>query len=155
MAKWYSKQRKSRYSADLKKHGFIPNYYQIIQGMKAPYSCVSGLTKCTFDDGCDTCTSPKGGTYVSMCIGEDYEEADFYICKKCAVRTFYPEAIRNQSWGADLTNLNQWKRKQNLQNNEFICDWCDAIVSDTCSCKGASCCIVNNGAEYYELIKAS
>jgi len=44
-----------------------------------------GLTKCDFDDTCDRCYSPKGGTFASgyandMCG----EEVDYYVCRKCA-----------------------------------------------------------------------
>jgi len=47
------------------------NYHQVNQGMKATRTCVNGVTKCSFDDGCYYCSTPKGGTYVSMCDGED------------------------------------------------------------------------------------
>jgi hypothetical protein len=43
------------------------------------------LEKCNFDDECDYCKSPEDGTYASTKkIPMENEEADFYICGKCA-----------------------------------------------------------------------
>lgn len=41
--------------------------------------------KCDFDDDCDVCENPKGGTYA---VGYDEYtgEVDSYICKKCIMQ---------------------------------------------------------------------
>lgn len=44
----------------------------------------NGLERCEFDDDCDFCDSPEGGTWVQLCsIPEDVTEATYYICRKC------------------------------------------------------------------------
>lgn len=48
------------------------------------YINLHGLEKCDFDDACDRCSSPTGGSWVQLChIPEDVTEANFYICWEC------------------------------------------------------------------------
>ncbi|WP_304138739.1 hypothetical protein, partial [Mesonia mobilis] len=48
-----------------------------------------GLTECEFDDACDECKNPKGGSfavgYVNDMCGEEVES---YICRKCASENY-------------------------------------------------------------------
>jgi hypothetical protein len=48
----------------------------------ARYILENGLERCEFDDDCDYCKSPEGGTWASIIHG-DVAEAQYYICKKC------------------------------------------------------------------------
>jgi len=51
-----------------------------------------GLERCEFDDECDFCKSPGGGSYTRLIHNpEDCTEAEFYICGDClheAVRRY-------------------------------------------------------------------
>ncbi len=119
MPRWYSKKWKDKYSADLKTIGFIPAYGKIIQGARAPYFSKGGLERCSFDGQCDYCKRPKKGTFVSM-SGYEEPEADFYICGKCAVRSHKKGFVDNQSMCSSHSNFACWKRKQNLQEGQFV-----------------------------------
>lgn len=45
----------------------------------------AGLEQCEFDDECDFCNAPEGGTFTRLIHNpEDVTEAEFYICNKCA-----------------------------------------------------------------------
>lgn len=153
MARWYSKRIKAKYTADFKQYGFIPSYWRIAQAARAPYYSKGGLELCDFDDECEFCRSPKKGTYASI-SGYEQPETDFYICGKCAVKNHKKEYIANQSMCASYSNFEQWKRKQNLNDGQFICSWCDSIVSNQCDCNGAKYNIENHGIEYYQANKS-
>jgi hypothetical protein len=44
-----------------------------------------GYERCDFDDECDLCKNPEGGSYAKMIKhAESNEECDYYICGKCA-----------------------------------------------------------------------
>jgi Lar family restriction alleviation protein len=48
------------------------------------------LEKCNFDDECDFCKSPEGGSYAKLNhVPEDVTETEFYICGKCAIEKGY------------------------------------------------------------------
>lgn len=42
-----------------------------------------GLQECEFDDECDFCDEPEGGTFAAISSGDGYTETDYYICFKC------------------------------------------------------------------------
>ena len=45
---------------------------------------VAGLVRCDFDDECDFCGEPEGGSYTRLVHNaEDCTEAEFYICACC------------------------------------------------------------------------
>lgn len=44
-----------------------------------------GYERCDFNDECDLCKDPKGGSYARMSRpAESSPEVDYYICGKCA-----------------------------------------------------------------------
>lgn len=45
------------------------------------------LEKCEFDDECDFCTNPKGGTFVRSHGGYEYYDDYYWICGKCFTET--------------------------------------------------------------------
>lgn len=66
---------------------------QIITGIKTEelenklisYICdIYGLEKCDFDDECDFCKNPEGGSWAALYhVPEDVTETRYYICRKC------------------------------------------------------------------------
>jgi hypothetical protein len=53
------------------------------------------FVKCDFDDTCDICKNPKGGSYASGYVNDECGcEVDYYICGKCATKAI-PEIIKN------------------------------------------------------------
>lgn len=45
---------------------------------------VAGLERCEFDDECNFCKSPQGGSFTRLIHNaEDCTEAEFYICGDC------------------------------------------------------------------------
>jgi hypothetical protein len=50
----------------------------------APVQLVAGLEQCEFDDECEFCKSPQGGSFTRLIHNaEDCTEAEFYICGDC------------------------------------------------------------------------
>jgi hypothetical protein len=50
----------------------------------APVQLVAGLEQCEFDDECEFCKSPQGGSFTRLSYNaEDCTEAEFYICGDC------------------------------------------------------------------------
>lgn len=135
MARWYSKRRKKRYTLDLQTRGCIPNYGHIMFGMSAR-NAVVGLERCEFDDECEYCDNPKGGSYVSMAYYGGSAEIEFLICRKCAIKNYYREYLFNQSIAAIYSNFQRWKWMQNLKDGQAICAWCDDVYTDECTCGG-------------------
>lgn len=46
---------------------------------------VAGLERCQFDDECDFCRNPQGGSFTRLIHNaEDCTEAEFYLCGDCA-----------------------------------------------------------------------
>jgi hypothetical protein len=44
----------------------------------------AGLERCEFDDECDCCATPEGGSFTRLIHNpEDVTEAEFYICGSC------------------------------------------------------------------------
>ena len=44
------------------------------------------LERCEFDDECDFCDKPEGGSYCRLVhIPEMGTETDYYICGKCVI----------------------------------------------------------------------
>ncbi|MGZ5055348.1 MAG: hypothetical protein ACXWAT_10465 [Methylobacter sp.] len=61
------------------------------------YILHAGLTRCEFDDECDKCDSPSGGTWAKICqMPEDVAETEYYICGVCI------EAKANNAHNAEL-----------------------------------------------------
>ena len=62
---------------------------------------VANIIRCEFDDECEFCNSPEGGSFTRLIHNaEDCTEAEFYICGKClheAVRQFTSAALRRQA----------------------------------------------------------
>lgn len=56
--------------------------------------------RCEFDDECDFCPSPEGGSYVSMSPSGDGidAEANFYICGKCAPAKIEKDLKDAEAW---------------------------------------------------------
>ena len=54
------------------------------------------FVRCFFDDECDICDEPEGGSYASGYVNDEYgEEVDYYICGKCAMKKI-PEIEENR-----------------------------------------------------------
>jgi hypothetical protein len=48
------------------------------------YILHAGLKRCEFDDECDKCENPSGGSWARICqIPEDVAETEYYICGSC------------------------------------------------------------------------
>jgi len=48
------------------------------------YRELHALERCDFDDECDSCDSPSGGSWVKLYHApEDVTEADYYMCGCC------------------------------------------------------------------------
>lgn len=154
MAKWYSKRYKAKVTADFKKHGFIPPYSQIMRYAMAPYNYTDGLELCNFDGTCDTCLSPKRGTYASIDYGPDYTETNYYICGKCVVKRHRSEHLCTKSRDFMYSNFEQWKRRSALTEGQFICAWCDDTAVGECPCKAAEYWLERD-PDYYRRKKAS
>lgn len=93
------KKRKVKKSKELKCLGFLIPTAKITQGMRRNRGCLGGLDRCDFDGECDFCKKPRNGSYAAISRGCDYEEVDFYICGKCAVKTYYRNYIAQlQEW---------------------------------------------------------
>lgn len=72
------------------------------------YAELNGLKRCQFDDACDKCEEPEGGTWAEMTYG-DVAEAKSYICGKCIIEA----AIKNdqiQRHGSDNGKNNKEKK---------------------------------------------
>jgi hypothetical protein len=42
-----------------------------------------GLQRCDFDDECEFCDNPQGGSWVQMFVAEGVTEAEYYVCANC------------------------------------------------------------------------
>jgi len=56
---------------------------QEIQERIDDYIKHSGLVRCDFDDSCDKCSTPRGGSWVELYCTEGVSEAVYYICGNC------------------------------------------------------------------------
>lgn len=56
--------------------------------------------RCEFDDECDFCESPQGGSYASISPSGDGIDAEvnFYICGKCAPAKIEKELKDAADW---------------------------------------------------------
>jgi hypothetical protein len=66
----------------------------------SPQEIEKHYLRCEFDDECDFCDSPEGGSYVSMSPAGDGidAEADFYICGKCAPAKIEKDIKDAEAW---------------------------------------------------------
>jgi hypothetical protein len=56
----------------------------LMAAQPAPVQLVAGLEQCEFDDECEFCKSPQGGSFTRLSYNaEDCTEAEFYICGDC------------------------------------------------------------------------
>ncbi|CAH6978347.1 conserved hypothetical protein [Vibrio chagasii] len=132
MSRWYSKQRKDRYSGDMRKYGAIPSYGKIL--LSDPLSC---LDRCDFDDECEFCKSPRKGSYAQMAGCWEYpDEVDYYICGHCAQKRSYKHNLYLSLQYTYFSKFNQWKRKSKLTDGQFICEYCDKVAEGECKCNG-------------------
>jgi hypothetical protein len=131
MARWYSKNRKARYSWDLRKYGGIPSYAWF--RMQSP---LDGLEPCEFDDECEFCSRPRGGSYAS--ISGYYEvEVDYYICGHCAKKRFPKHQILKDMSYVPWSKFNIWKRKNNLKPGQQYCEYCETVTEGECRCSAS------------------
>lgn len=128
VARWYSKRRKSMYSADMRKYGGIPAYARYM--LRSPFS---GLERCDFDDECEFCSHPKGGSYA-LISGYYEPEVDYYICGHCVKKKHYKFQLGDDMMYTPYSRFNQWKRKNNLKDGQFICEYCESIAEGECDC---------------------
>lgn len=62
-----------------------------------------GYERCDFDDECDLCGNPEGGSYARMIRhAESDSEADYYICGKCAMKIIN-DGVFDSAYSARLT----------------------------------------------------
>ena len=55
-----------------------------LESRSLEYIGLHGLVKCDFDDACDCCSNPTGGSWASLIhIPEGNTEAEYYICWEC------------------------------------------------------------------------
>lgn len=68
----------------LMRHGFGGNGRKPLRTWSEPAD-TPRLERCNFDDECDHCKNPEGGSYAKMVrIPMENPEVDFYICGRCA-----------------------------------------------------------------------
>lgn len=140
MARWYSKQRKSRINGDFLKYGFIPGRGRIALAQK-PRRFAQGLDLCEFTGDCDFCNHARDDApcYASIVdYGEGGSETDFYICLHCLRRKHHARYIGEESFYQAYSNFRQWKRRAALAPDQHICDYCDSVVTGDCNCNGAT-----------------
>ena len=68
----------------------------------------SNYEKCEFDDECNFCESPSGGSWVQVVnMGENGTEYDHYICDKCLTALAEKSTEGNFYGGWD--GIEHWK----------------------------------------------
>lgn len=62
------------------------------------------LSKCDFNDECDTCGNPNGEQSWAMINYSDVVEVDRYLCQTCAIKFVKELKAENDAFASEMDN---------------------------------------------------